>query len=110
MDEKTLTALKGSIKKWEDIVAGTGIDQGPDNCPLCKRFWEDDCEGCPVMEHTGYDACNMSPYDEWSSWQSEHDLRNISINELSSEVDKIKATKLAQDELDFLKSLLPKGE
>ena len=38
MNRKTLTALKGSIKKWEKIVAGTGSDNGYQNCPLCALF------------------------------------------------------------------------
>jgi hypothetical protein len=38
MDEKTLEALKGSIRKWEAIVDGTGEDDGADNCPLCHMF------------------------------------------------------------------------
>jgi len=48
MDAKTLKALKGSIKKWEKIIAGTGVDKGGDNCPLCKACgWN--CRDCPVM-------------------------------------------------------------
>jgi len=38
MDEKTLAALRGSISKWEGIVAGTMQDSGASNCPLCKKF------------------------------------------------------------------------
>jgi hypothetical protein len=38
MDNQTLAALKGSIRKWENIAAGTGVDKGVFNCPLCKLF------------------------------------------------------------------------
>ena len=55
MDTKTLTALKGSIAKWEAIVAGTGEDRGTENCPLCAAFYHHPkhCEGCPVERSTG---------------------------------------------------------
>ena len=87
MNKKTLKALKGSIEKWEKIVAGEGIDLGTVNCPLCQIFVvpKDSCEGCPVMEKTGESDCYGSPY---------YDHRPDS----------------AQDELDFLESLLPEGK
>jgi len=38
MDAETMAALKGSIAKWEAIVAGAGKDFGASNCPLCRKF------------------------------------------------------------------------
>lgn len=38
MDKKTVKAIRGSIKKWEDIEKGTGMDFGVGNCPLCHLF------------------------------------------------------------------------
>ena len=38
MTKKVLKALKGSIKKWESIVKGTGEEHGSKNCPLCKAL------------------------------------------------------------------------
>lgn len=95
MDAKTLKALKGSIKKWEAIVAGTGIDAGSINCPLCGLFYHNDCLGCPVSEKTQQELCMGSPYDEYSNlWNGEcttdEELRDA-----------------AKKELDFLKSLRP---
>lgn len=94
MDAKTLKALNGSIKKWEAIVAGTGIDAGRINCPLCRLFFYNDCFGCPVSKKTQQDGCSGSPYDEYldlSEGEGTHDeLRNA-----------------AKKELDFLKSLRP---
>jgi len=94
MDPKTLTALQGSIQKWQNIVDGTGKDEGPENCPLCQLFYTPqtlyDCEGCPVREKTGKRYCEGSPYQAWSD------------NE-----DASKNTELALNELNFLKSLLP---
>lgn len=90
MDKRTLKALKGSIKKWEKIVDGTGTDKGPDNCPLCKLFFDStDCLGCPVNNATGKTGCRGTPYDDYSLAADKH------------------VPALA--ELDFLKSLLPQN-
>ena len=62
-------ALKGSIRKWERIVKGTGADYGIDNCPLCKIYVKfpqtvffGDCDGCPVKTVTTYSSCIGTPY------------------------------------------------
>lgn len=100
MNDETLEALKGSIEKWEKIVAGTGINEGPLNCPLCQMFfigheYEESkiCRGCPVMEKTGQTRCGGTPYIDYE--KSFLDPREPIMK------------KLAQAELDFLKSLLP---
>ena len=86
MNATILKALKGSIKKWEGVVRGTVIDYGASNCPLCKLFYfKKDCTGCPVRKKTGHEACRKSPFVNWR-------MRVIG----------------AQEELDFLKSLLPR--
>jgi hypothetical protein len=92
MNAKTLKALKGSIAKWEGIVAGTTEDEGNLNCPLCTLFYRGGCFGCPVMEKTGLDSCNGTPYLEYAD---------------GDDLGKDTLLGLAQDELDFLKSLLP---
>lgn len=103
MDEKTLTALQGSIKKWEEIVAGTATDEGEDNCPLCQLFlWQAKqawCTGCPVAEHAKEPGCNGTPYRTWA----DHHVKNGNAFKVSDEETK----GLAQAELDFLRSLLP---
>lgn len=95
MPPETLEALRGSIAKWEAIVAGTGVDLGAENCPLCRKFnpdlrddhLDDGCQGCPVREYTGENFCRSTPYDA---------------------CDDPPTKTQAQDELEFLKSLLPK--
>jgi hypothetical protein len=104
MDAKTLKALKGSIDKWENIVSGKGEDEGIDNCPLCKMFKEmEDCTECPVSINTGKAECCKSPYVEWEL----HQCRQHSAVAESKVYCKT-CKKLAQKELDFLKSLLSK--
>lgn len=95
MDERTLTALKGSIAKWEDIVAGVIADDGANNCPLCRLFhWQyggkgaaERCDGCPVKAATGNPACVGSPYDDYE--------------ENGERIED------AEAELEFLRGLLP---
>jgi hypothetical protein len=104
MDKKTtLIALKKSIKKWEEIVEGTGDDNGRDNCALCELFFFQDnyCEGCPVYQFTSETGCKNTPYDDWRRLH----IRNI--NDLKDE-KKESAIKIAKKELKFLKSLLEK--
>jgi len=57
-----LKGLRGSKRKWERIVAGTGIDLGAENCPLCKLYIEKNCKGCPVSIATNRMNCDGSPY------------------------------------------------
>lgn len=112
MDERTLTALQGSIKKWEEIVAGTGVDGGVDNCPLCKEFSEatdssaegwraDGCHGCPVAIKADENGCGNTPYTKWANkfdWDEYPRRHKATTPALVA---------LAQAELDFLRSLLP---
>lgn len=101
MNDDVLEALNGSIKKWEKILDGTGIDDGSLNCPLCEMFWVVACEGCPVSEKTGMNFCGDSPYDDWSHHaHSSHD----DIGRVLMCPD---CERLAKLELEFLKSLLP---
>lgn len=59
-------ALAGSIEKWRRIVAGTGRDCGPDNCPLCARYNKySGCGRCPIRQDTGQDYCQATPYDDY---------------------------------------------
>ena len=107
MDERTLTALQGSIAKWEHVVNGTGPESGADNCPLCDMFGPS-CPGCPIHETTGNGCQN----DQWHNWcdHVEMHMGDIDINDedcLDFYVQCPECVRLAQAELDFLRSLLP---
>jgi hypothetical protein len=97
MDERTLTALRGSIAKWEGIVAGTAKNEGAGNCPLCQLFLVpaplgSECVGCPVRDRSGASNCFNTPYMNFVwTWP------------LYSE----KKHEHAKRELEFLTSLLP---
>lgn len=97
MKPATLKALRGSIKKWQGIRAGTMEDLGADNCPLCKLFLSREyCSGCPVAGKTGQDSCNGSPYELLGSFGS-YIRNNKSLQNI-----------VADAEILFLKALLPK--
>lgn len=98
MDEKTLIALKGSIKKWEGILKGIRHNLGMHDCPLCKLFNNArySCNGCPVKERVNRTYCEGTPYYDFMYGERKYGISSK------------KYKKLAQKELDFLKSLLPK--
>lgn len=107
MPASTLTALEGSIAKWEAIVDGTDADRRTSNCPLCRLFLnkEDEnggCSGCPVRDAANCDGCGNTPYVDWAT---HHRNAQHVMDVLSVECDECQ--RLAQAELDFLKSLLP---
>lgn len=86
MSPETLTALQGSIAKWERIVARTQSNHGREDCALCNLFYDSDCVNCPVSAKTGQPFCKGTPYYTYSFSGKTED---------------------AQRELDFLRSLLP---
>lgn len=105
MDEETRRALDGSIDKWKKIVAGTGGDNGARNCPLCLKFR--DCLGCPVAARTGVALCADTPFSEWAHHQrAVHQIQWHEPWRVHPDCPECK--RLAQAELYFLKSLLPK--
>lgn len=111
MSPEMLEALKKSIKKWEAIVAGTGIDKLARNCALCQlcKDGEVQCvspeyEPCPVYNETGYINCQDSPWQEWASYMSEM------VGDDDWKVFDADSLKIAKAEVEFLKSLLPEEE
>jgi hypothetical protein len=64
-----MAALRESIAKWrfaaslpEKFWYNGGIDGGPTTCALCRLYFRERCEGCPVKEETGYSNCDGTPY------------------------------------------------
>lgn len=115
MDDRTLAALKGSIEKWEKIVAGTDMDRRSDNCPLCAEFINGDeergidgCSECPVMKASTFSGCRETPYDEWATHQKKDHLSpDWRLPPWQIEPGCAECSRLARAELDFLRSLLP---
>ena len=96
MTKRQLKALKASINHWTRLANGTQrADEKPlaAHCALCKLYAKAGCESCPVKQRTGKSSCLDTPYykagDAWSS------------------KDPVFFRSRAQEELNFLKSLLP---
>ena len=110
MDNETLDALKGSIEKWEKIVASTEADdRGRLNCDLCRKFifgTKGPCSGCPVAEAIGASGCEFTPYIDWLIHQREHEKKDDLLDYHRREGCE-ECLRLATAERDFLKSLLP---
>jgi hypothetical protein len=107
MDEATLRQLNGSIDKWQRIVDGVERDRGAGNCPLCDMFNTSlggGCGVCPVNIASGDRMCGNTPWTDWREHQYGHKgapYWNVKCNE---------CLRLAENELEFLKSLLPQPQ
>lgn len=75
-----------SIEKWQDIVNGTGEDEGRLNCALCAVY-EKNCPDCPSF------SCMDSPYGDYV---------------MTYKNQESKRKRLAEKELKFLKKLKEK--
>lgn len=105
MNKQTLSALKASIQKWENVVENNTGENGADDCALCGIYNNEqyDCIGCPVHESTGKQFCNGSPYVKWFHVAAKQRGDGLVWHNAASK-------QAAQDMLDFLKSLLPEGQ
>lgn len=89
---------------------GMIADMGPENCPLCKIFWEKNsdmcCYGCVVHKKTGNQFCEDTPYWDFHEVASlDNDGDRIEFPLCDEE-----SVELAVAELEFLESLLPENE
>ncbi|MCK5607078.1 hypothetical protein KAR91_34660 [Candidatus Pacearchaeota archaeon] len=102
-DQKTITAIEGTVKKWQNIMAG-GVDEGYNNCPLCEEFYR--CLECPIKAKTGEVECDKTPYRDWvSHWERKHRKGDITKEKT---IRCSICAGLAYQELDFLENLLKK--
>jgi hypothetical protein len=113
MDPETLEALQGSIEHWRENVALVEAGKmpliGAIHCALCLEFnsgedQEENCTGCPVMERTGKDSCEESPYTQVSA------RRDLVLRATSPTMQRLEWADLlaaCKAELAFLESLLP---
>ena len=109
MDDRTLTALKGSIRKWRAIERGDGEDLGVTNCDLCRLFHRDSCRGCPVIEATGYLVCHGTPYIAFNEALRDAAGSSASCIDEAPLDEAPRLKRLARDEREFLESLLPEA-
>lgn len=68
---RAIKALKGSVRKWEQICDEEIPDEGWSNCPCCQLFNSGDCKTssgatCPIAIYSGAkDNCGKTPYRAW---------------------------------------------
>jgi len=105
MNKETRKSLEESIQKWKLVVGGKEIDRGSENCALCQLFMTD-CRDCPVGQYVNNSGCIKTPWEKWNlHHMGTHDKWwDLTVfDREGQECDRCK--KLAQAELDFLKSL-----
>lgn len=85
MDDEDL--IKLSIQKWQDIVDGTGTDEGITNCALCQKYYYSGChcDDCPIKKITGQRFCGGTPYVQWARRHS-HDAAQAMLEWLKTNV------------------------
>ncbi len=106
MNAKTLKALKGSIEHWQRLVdfeKNPGEEPGSQQCDLCKlsvnksEGFYVDCNECVVKLRTGRPGCIGTPFNRaYSAFFKRHENPE-------------EFRHAAKEEMEFLKSLLPKG-
>jgi hypothetical protein len=92
---------------FRPTIFDKGEDTGTENCPLCLVFNSEECNECtecPVKRQTRQICCIGTPYIAWIKHQNTHD--NAYPFRVVDGCDKCK--RLTLDELNFLRSLLPK--
>lgn len=97
---KPLNPLEKSINKWKRIITGKGLDRDIENCALCKEYYNNNCNDCPVFLKTDMYGCGNTPYDKWSLHQARMH-KDKAVSRVYCDVCK----RLAQKELKFLQSL-----
>ena len=76
--KEKLTAIRGSIEKWDKISKGEMEDERSANCPLCQMCGDlTACDNCPIYEKTGEEQCNGTPYIAWSREQTSENARDF---------------------------------
>ena len=105
---KTRMAIRRSVDKWDLIVNADGQDNGATDCALCALFNRSDsksvCDGCPVKARTGRIVCLGTPFHDWTTHHaSDHKFAYPRVVRCEE------CKRLAQLELDFLKSLELEG-
>jgi len=83
--------IRYSMGKWI-MYSDIGENWRGNYCPLCQKYGDKDCIGCPIFEKTEFTNCDNTPWQKlnyallWSTW-----------------------LKYAKQERKFLQSLLKEG-
>ena len=102
MEEKAKKALQESIEHWQNIVSGEDYYF----CSLCGEFSGNSCKGCPIYSKTGHMNCENTPWEEFKRHITEE--HKPYVNDFTTRIYCPECKRLAQKEVDFLKSLVQK--
>jgi len=64
-DAVGLEALRKAVAHWEKVARGEAADNGPLSCSLCRLYFNDFCQGCPVYQKIGRPRCGGPHYLAW---------------------------------------------
>lgn len=101
---KAITALKRSIRYWNNIMNGKTSMSGITGCALCKEYRNPSCSGCPILFDTDCYYCCNTPMKEFENTKDRLWRYNGWIVNGPDSLD------AAMTELLYLMFLLPDGE
>lgn len=123
MKQETLEALQESIEHWEANVEAENwgnVDMSAVSCALCAMFalnrrHEIVCIGCPVQERVKRANCLSTPFhyaamrlDHWRDSCDRWHVCDDGCEEEGCMEMRDEFRNAAREEVEFLKSLLPK--
>lgn len=103
---RQIEVMEETLEAWQEKLNAEKIANvllGPEYCPCCMSWritFSDgiNCSGCPIKEFTGFDACDLTPYEEvrlskfggddevfFSAVQKEIDFLTSVLNNLKQE-------------------------
>jgi hypothetical protein len=107
--EDNARLLELAIEKWtflRSVVKELGVpivDGGVRTCPLCQKYYENDCDGCPIYLATEEFYCEGTGYDDYSGWML------MPWENMDPELLTI-GLKYIDEEIAFLRSLMQEEE
>lgn len=114
MSNETIIALVACIDKYKEYAEVKSPRDilrsalSPDACKLCKLFWNHNCVGCPVLDHTDSRRCRHTPF---VLVQQAQDAIEEDRNDDDATYEDVKRWQEAcLAEADFLSSLLPNNK
>lgn len=101
LSDEAEKGLLDSIKRWKRLAIGKrleGESVGPEQCPLCCLYLEEECKGCPIARHMQRQFCAKTPCEKADAMYDEYGL------------DSMEFRAAARKELEFLKQVLKSYE
>ena len=74
--DESITSWKCRLKLTIEDIRNEREAPLPANCALCSLYYNNNCEGCPVQNKTGYGLCLRTPFKEAADlyWEIYHGI------------------------------------